>query len=417
MRILFVHERFGALGGAESNALLTANALAQRGFDIGLLHGSGTGKDEVNWQRAFPHRFDLSQGRESEAAAAALTEFNPDVIYVHKMADLKVIETLVESKRPLVRMVHDHDIYCMKSYKYFYFSRRICRRAAGPYCVFPCGAFLARNRGGLLPFRYVSYRTKQRELELNRQFDLLIVVSHYMKEELLRNGFDGQKIQIHPPVPVTGERTWRSNFSERNLILFAGQIIRGKGVDVLLESLALLRHPFECVILGDGSHRGKCERLAGRLGLGHRVTFKGFLPQADLKSFYRECTVVALSSVWPEPIATIGLEAMRHALPVVAFDAGGIKDWLLDGQNGFLVPWMDRAGLAGRLEQLLRDKQLARKMGECGWKMAEERFGFDRYISNLERLFAGVVRKNLEQDFPEHVPGIGCARKQPQALL
>src|SRR4030095_12504297 len=100
--------------------------------------------------------------------------------------------------------------------------------------------------------------------------------------------------------------------------------------------------PFECLILGDGNHRSYCESLTKQLGLSDRVKFKGFVPQDELKSYYRECTVVALSSVWPEPIATVGLEVMRHGLPVVAFDVGGVSEWLVDGCNGFLVPWMDR---------------------------------------------------------------------------
>ena len=61
-------------------------------------------------------------------------------------------------------------------------------------------------------------------------------------------------------------------------------------------------------------------------GLSDRVTFKGFMSRGRrLKAYYRECSVVAISSVWPEPIATIGLEVMRYALLVVAFDAGGIR--------------------------------------------------------------------------------------------
>ena len=59
-----------------------------------------------------------------------------------------------------------------------------------------------------------------------------------MKEELLRNGFESRKIEIHPPVPNLDTKGPRSTFSERNLLLYVGQVIRGKGVDVLLESLA-----------------------------------------------------------------------------------------------------------------------------------------------------------------------------------
>src|SRR5262249_7637904 len=213
------------------------------------------------------------------------------------------------------------------------------------------------------------------------------VVSEYMRQELLHNGFAVEKIEIHPPVPRWSEITLQSSFNQKNLILFAGQLIRGKGVDVLLRALALLNCPFECVILGDGSHRSRCEKLSKKLGLTNRVHFRGFVPPEEVKHFYSECSVVAVSSVWPEPIATIGLEAMRYALPVVAFDAGGIRDWLRDGENGFLVPWMDKAQFAARLEQLLLDKGLARQMGQRGFELATTHFDFDHYISALENMF------------------------------
>ncbi len=393
MKILFVHERFGALAGAEANAHITATELGLRGHSLGILHGPSTGKNEPAWNTTFPNRFPLQCKDNADVARAALKEFGPDVIYVHKMADLNVIEALVESGVPLVRMVHDHDIYCMRSYKYDYFSREICTRAVGPHCVFSCLASVARNHNGGFPLKWVSYSDKKREVALNRRFHRMVVVTRYMRDELLNNGFDGNRIEIHAPVPRMGDPNLRSSFSDRNLIMYAGQIIRGKGVDVLLESLALLDTKFECVILGDGNHREYCEALSQKLGLADRVKFKGFIPQEELKTYYRECSAVALSSLWPEPIATIGLEVMRYALPVVAFDAGGIKDWLLDGHNGYLVPWMDRPKFAARLKELLTNKPLARQLGENGLQLVSERYDFNGYIGDLETMFQGVIRE------------------------
>ena len=391
MKILYVHERFGALAGAEANAHITATELGFRGHSLGILHGPTTGKNEAAWQATFPHRFALQCKDNADVARAAIRDFQPDVIYVHKMADLEVIEALVDSGVPLVRMVHDHDIYCMRSYKYDVFSREICTRGVGLHCVFSCLASVARNRDSGFPLKWVSYSDKKREVALNRRFNRMVVVTTYMRDELLNNGFDSNRIEIHAPVPRMGDPNLRSTFSDRNLIMYAGQIIRGKGVDVLLESLALLDTKFECVILGDGNHREHCEKLSRKLGLTDRVTFKGFVPQEELKNYYRECSVVALSSLWPEPIATIGLEVMRYALPVVAFDAGGIKDWLLDGQNGFLIPWMDRRQFAARLRQCLTDKALARQLGEHGLKFVSERYDFDQYIRDLEAMFQRVI--------------------------
>src|SRR2546423_9595506 len=104
-----------------------------------------------------------------------------------------------------------------------------------------------------------------------------------MRGELVQNGFDETKIAIHPPVPESlCEKPLRSSFSERNLVVYAGQIIRGKGVDVLLESLAQVQVPFECLILGDGNHRAHCEDLSRQLGLEDRVRFLGFVAREEL---------------------------------------------------------------------------------------------------------------------------------------
>jgi len=243
----------------------------------------------------------------------------------------------------------------------------------------------------------VSYTAKVRELELNRKLHRMIVATRFMREELVRNGFDPGRIEIHPPVPRAGDPSVRSSFGDRNVILYAGQVIRGKGVDVLIESLAQVRAPFECYIFGDGNHRACCERLTRKLGLAGRIHFKGYVSPEEIGIYYSECSVVAVSSVWPEPFGAVGLEGMRYGLPVVAFDAGGIKEWLIDGYNGFLVPWMDRAAFGSRVEQLLRDKALARQMGEQGRGMIAEYYGFTHYIDALEKLFARVANQARRQ--------------------
>lgn len=397
MRILYVHERFGSLGGAEANVIIVARELIGRGHQVAILHGPDTGRGSDDWRAVFRTRYALPESPDETAAAtrAALEAFSPDVVYVHKLPDLAVIETLTKSGLPLARMVHDHDIYCMRSYKYNYFTRRICARPATLYCVYGCLACVVKDSGakGPLPLKWVSYSDKRREIRLNRLFHRMCVVTRFMRDELLKNGFDPKRIEIHPPVPRAGEQGLRSSFSDRNLIIYAGQIIRGKGVDVLLRALALMREPFECIILGDGNQKGQCEQLCRELGLADRVTFKGFVPQEELKNYYRECSVVALSSVWPEPIATIGLEVMRYALPVVAFDAGGIKDWLIDGHNGWLVPWMDVDTYAAKLDGLMRDKNKARELGENGLKLVSERYDFEGYISGLEDLFTRLTQE------------------------
>jgi glycosyltransferase involved in cell wall biosynthesis len=89
---------------------------------------------------------------------------------------------------------------------------------------------------------------------------------------------------------------------------------------------------------------------------------------------------------------------MRHGLPVVAFDAGGIGEWLFNGENGFLVPWMDRAQFALRIDELLANKTLARLLGERGRQLLRDKFNFDQYISGLEEMFSQIISQRSERE-------------------
>jgi glycosyltransferase involved in cell wall biosynthesis len=299
VKILFVHQNLGAQGGAEANILLTAGEFKRRGHRVALLHATTTGKGEENWRKIFSQCYQLDGAKAAQSTSNALAEFEPEIVYVHNLANLEALEALHAAGIPVVKMVHDHASYCMRGYKYNYFTRAVCQRPASLYCVFPCLASIARNHGPGASLKWVSYAAKKKEIALNRRCQQFVVYSDYSREELIRNGFERDKIHIHVPIQCWGTAGEVSSFSDRNLILFAGQIIRGKGVDFLLEALAQVKAPFECHILGDGNHRAHCDQLSTRLGLNDRVKFGGYVPHEQMKEFYLEASVFAVSSVWP----------------------------------------------------------------------------------------------------------------------
>lgn len=409
MRLLFVHQNFGAFGGAEANIQITADELVRRGHTVGFLFTNETGRGAESWEQTFSIQFQLpgpgtprlaargelpqsGESRRRQAIESVLEFFEPDVVYLHTWPDVGVIESLLASRAPVIRMVHDHSLYCARSYKYNPLTRAICRRPASSYCTFPCMASITRNRNGRFPLNWTSLSNHRKELELSKLCERLIVYSEYSKTELVNNGFDAKKIHIHVPM-----RCWTdgptSSLGDRNVILFAGQLIRGKGVDMLLKALTNLSVTFECLILGDGNHRPYCQRLCTRLNLGDRVQFRGYVPPEELQKFYLEASVFVVPSVWPEPFGMVGPEAMRYGLPVVAFDSGGIKEWLIDGENGFLVPRMDTRSFASRIDELLRNKSLARQMGAAGRERVNRVYSASSQVASLERIFLNVATK------------------------
>lgn len=380
MKVLFVHERLGDLGGAESTVRRLGEGLRERGLELGFLYGELTGKGHERFLPLFEQRWCWRRGQLNAAL-----QWDADVVFVHKLGDVDVLERLVASGRRLVRMVHDHDLYCQRRHRYLPWNRQICTRPAGWACGALCG--VVRSEGGRLPVRLAWPGDKLRELELCRRFDHHITVSDYLKRELVLNGFDAQRISTLWPAVRDVPASRCTNYREPRVV-YAGQLLRGKGVDVLVEALALLKTPgWRCSIVGDGSHRDSVEGLVDTLGLRERVEVAGWIPQHELYTVLGSARVGVVPSVWPEPLGAVGIEMLRHGLPVVGFDVGGIPEWLHDGVNGYLAPVFDRAALAERIDRLLTEPALAERLGRRGRELARgwcrEEEHFDRVVALL----------------------------------
>lgn len=387
LRVLFVHETLGDLGGAEANVRTSARGLKGRGAAVAFLHGPGTGVGEEAFRTSFDRCVSWSGGL-AEAWAQARA-WGPTVVYIHKLMDLDLLGLIAASGLPVVHMVHDHHLFCPRGYRYFPWNRQPCTRRAGYACALTCA--VQRSRGGTLPVRFVWPGATLRAMDLHRGFARHVVATRYMRSELLLNGFDEERIAILPPAsrPAPAEFVPALDVPQ---VVFAGQLIRGKGCDVLLQALGRLRCPdWRCTIIGEGDQHGVLEAQVATLGLSERVTFTGWIPQEQLFAEYRHARVGVVPSMWPEPMGGIGIEFQQHGLPVVAFDAGGIRDWLHDGEDGLLVPYGDEVALATAIDRLLTDRDLAVRMGTAGRAGAAQRHSHDEYLARLEGLLTGAM--------------------------
>jgi len=383
MTILFVNERCGYCGGVEQNIADVAAGLRARGHQCHLLWQAETTRDVAGYRALFAagHACDLA---DAAAIAACVAAVRPDVLYVHKVAQIAPLLALPMPVR-MVRMIHDHDVCCPRRHKYYAYNGRICRHAAGWRC-WADGAFLERDRTAPLGVRYHSIPAMLRELRDNHALDAVIVGSRFMHDELCANGFAAPRVHVLPPI-VRWDAVAGTPVPDEPRIVYIGQLIRGKGVDLLLRALAHVRGAWQAEIIGAGNARAALEDLSRQLGLQARVQFHGWTDNAALGAVYTRAKVVVVPSRWPEPFGMVGLEAMRHARPVVAFAVGGIPDWCVDGVTGVLVPEQDIAAFAHGLEAVVQDTARARQMGAAAHAHVTATFNFEAYLSALERVF------------------------------
>ncbi len=203
------------------------------------------------------------------------------------------------------------------------------------------------------------------------------------------------------PEPPAAESQHSDSPGARNrYILYVGQLIRGKGVDLLLRAFSLLATDYPELglsIAGAGNALAALRSLAAELKLDSRVRFEGSIPSAKLDSLYRGAECLVVPSRWPEPFGMIGLEAMRKSIPIVGFASGGIPDWLRDGINGFLVPCADISALAKAIRSLLDDPGLAKAMGKAGRAIAAAEFSFQ---SSIDLLIVHLTPAPFETSHP-----------------
>jgi glycosyltransferase involved in cell wall biosynthesis len=388
LKILFANNIRGYYGGVEQVVEDYVRGLTRRGHECFLAYRKD-GRDPEVYGKSFAGIYSCSafDGDDQGHLFSEIVEtVSPDVVFVHKVDRLPPgLEESTAFRKVL--MVHDHDLWCPKGTGYYMLNRRTCRVVAGLPCYLD-GAFLQRSESGLFPVRLRSIRARMREMRRNHHFDTILVLSEYLKRQLIINGFPQERIRIQNPVVDQGAPDPRP-LPETPRILFVGSLIRGKGVDLLLRALAMVSCPFLLNIVGSGKSEAELRALASKLHLDDQISFVGWVPHDELPRYYHEARVVAIPSCWPEPFGLTGQEAMRFARPVVAFKVGGIPDWCDDGVTGFTVPEQDIAAYAVALERLLTDFEMAQKMGRSGLRKVESQFSFEDNLDKLEVYLLG----------------------------
>lgn len=142
------------------------------------------------------------------------------------------------------------------------------------------------------------------------------------------------------------------------------------------------------ILVGDGPCRAQVEGMVARLGLGDRVEFAGFAD--DPSRWYRRFDLFALSSHF-EGQSMVLLEAMNHALPVVATRVGGTPDSIRDGVDGLLVPRTDTEALAAAMVRLAQDPNLRRAMGASGCRRVRREFSTEVWVERLLGVYESIL--------------------------
>jgi len=356
-------------GGIEQLVYDTANSLCGQNFKQILLCDQSESDDQ------FSSAFDQAVENIDESLDQDST-----IVLCHD--PMLVLKYPILLRYKVYVFVHDHNLVCIRKHKYYPVSKQICDEALGFACI-RNGCVVNRARGSGLGVNFKSPLTNRKLISKLQQNNVTFIVgSQWMKRSLVKNKIKEESITVINPITDQKTTPPRLETSRKNL-LFVGQLVTGKGVDFLLNAITRVDQITALDIIGDGVQRQDLEKLSKELELQDRVVFHGKIAHEEVESYYQSSKILIVPSRWPEPFGMVGLEAMRHGMPVIAFDVGGIPEWLTDQKNGLLVKAGDVDGLANAVTSLLSNPQQYDAFSAAAHKTASVELNHNKYILDL----------------------------------
>ncbi len=182
--------------------------------------------------------------------------------------------------------------------------------------------------------------------------------------------------------------------TNKKKILYVGRIDQRKGIDVLINSVALLKdeipESYLLIIGGETDYKKKLLRLIKKLGIADRVKFLGFIPKIELPQVYSLVNVVVYPSKF-EIFGVVITEANACEKVVIASNHWGPKEIIIDGKTGFLTKFGDVNELKEKLVEVLNNENLQIKMGKFAREHVKKHYNWEYSAQKYFKLYKKVL--------------------------
>lgn len=379
MRIVHIITRL-IIGGAQENTLISCIGQHAAGHDVTLITGPSVGPEGSLMDKAGAAGFKVE----------VLDVMRRSLLPGKDYATYRHLKKRLRAMKPDV--VHTH------SSKAGIIGRWAAHHAGCPFVVHTIhGLAFTASTSRLMNavYRYSEKITAPIT-------DKIVCVADAMRDQSLAADigkpeqyvtiYSGMDVDtfIHPPVPRETVRRELGLADEHIAVGTVARLFDLKGHDDLLALAPGLcaRFPnLRFVWIGDGTLRPRFEQQIAAMNLKDRFILTGLVSPARVPELVGALDIMVHPSR-REGLARALPQGALARCPVVTYDVDGNREGLIDGQTGYLIPPFDQSRLADALTKLLADADLRKRFGEAGRAFAQQRFGSQTMVDQLERLYA-----------------------------
>lgn len=304
-----------------------------------------------------------------------IQEFKPDIVHTHaSKAGALGRKAAHACKVPIViHTFHGHVFHSYfgtaKTYLYKAIERNLAKKSTGIIAI-----------------------SEQQKFELSQTHK----ICHASKVKVIPLGFDLDKFRINLVADRIETRKEYNLAEDEVAIAIVGRLAPIKNHFLFLEvAKAILAKTTKNVrffVVGDGELKSEISTIANEINAhyGEKIILTSWIK--DVNKFNAGMDIICLTSNNEgTPVSLI--EAQASNIPVVTTDVGGIKDIVLEGKTGFIVPKGDAQAFVDKLSILIEDKEIRQKMSQNGWEFVKEKFHYLRLVKDTEAYYNELLNK------------------------
>lgn len=409
MKILMVNKYFNVHGGSETYFFGLAELLKKAGHEVIFF----SMQDKKNLPCAQSEYFvsnvefngDLSLTDKMKAALRMVYSFEakkkitaliekekPDVIHInlfHRVLTASIVDAAKKYDIPVVFTMHDLNCICPNHVmldhgeicedclhgNYLNCIKRVCFKESRAKCMMAALESQFNKQSGLY-----------------NKIDLFITPSEFYKRKMQESGLTRSPI-VHMKNFLPAQTVYSVQGTRGKYVLYYGRLSREKGILTLVRAMKKIQ-TVPLVIIGTGPEEETIRQEVHRLGLEDRVTLAGFKSGETLWRCVRESACVVVPSEWYEASGYTACEAQAMGKPVIATDAGGLPENLVDGETGFVCEMKNEAALAEAIKKVMGlSENSYNEMAQKAAVNAKRLFDADLYVVRMTQLYQELMQE------------------------